>query len=649
MCGIFGVFRASGSPTAPQVARNIFRQLAVRSMTRGRDSAGVGRIGAETVDIVKEGCPIDQLLGDPAVVRMLDVDHGQAADAAVALFGHSRMETHGSFLNPANNQPVVRNDLVCIHNGIIVNAPDLWRDILNERPTTEVDTEVILALVEREIAQGAQGLLQAVQKILGYLEGSYSISLVDGRRGEWILATNTGSLYWTRSRDGSCSFFASERSILDPPSTLLGQPVEQLHPGQVVTLMEASTFARRVRVLPTEGLRPQRRVGAQNASSMRAIEARVNEGYARAKRAADTLRRCTRCILPETMPFIEFDAQGVCNYCHRHRPRETRGVEALREAVAPYRGRGRFGDCLVSLSGGRDSSYALHYVVRQLGLRAVAYSYDWGMLTDLGRRNQARMTGKLGVEHVLVSANIQQKRRNIRKNVEAWLHRPRLGTVPLFMAGDKQYFYHLNRVQRALQLPLSIYADNSLEHTDFKYGFAGILIDSKVGKAHAIGLGRTLRLFLYYGREYVLNPSYINGSVLDTLGAYGSQYFTSKEYLYIFRYLLWDEREVESTLTREYGWELAPDTQSSWRIGDGTQAFYNYLYFVGAALTEHDTFRSNQIREGAIDRASALKLAQVGNVPRIESLLWYFDTVGLKGDDVLAVVNARLPRSYDGK
>src|SRR5690606_30996958 len=109
-------------------------------------------------------------------------------------------------------------------------------------------------------------------------------------------------------------------------------------------------------------------------------------------------------------------------------------------------------------------------------------------------------------------------------------------------------------------------------------------------------------------------------------------YFTPKEYLYLFRYILWDEQEIEKTLINEYDWELAPDTKSSWRIGDGTQAFYNYIYYVGSGLTEHDTFRSNQIREGAIDRARALELAHIGNQPRLESLIWYFDTIGLPAD-----------------
>ena len=60
-----------------------------------------------------------------------------------------------------------------------------------------------------------------------------------------------------------------------------------------------------------------------------------------------------------------------------------------------------------------------------------------------------------------------------------------------------------------------------------------------------------------------------------------------------------------------YDWEYAPDTTTSWRVGDGTAAFYNYVNYIMAGFTEHDTFRSNQIREGQISRDEALSLVEI--------------------------------------
>jgi hypothetical protein len=101
------------------------------------------------------------------------------------------------------------------------------------------------------------------------------------------------------------------------------------------------------------------------------------------------------------------------------------------------------------------------------------------------------------------------------------------------------------------------------------------------------------------------NPAYINSSLLDTLHGYITYYLITHHNFYLFDYIDWDENEIDATLKKEYAWEFAPDTQSSWRIGDGTASFYNYIYYTLAGFSENDTFRSNQIREGVISRDQA--------------------------------------------
>ena len=86
----------------------------------------------------------------------------------------------------------------------------------------------------------------------------------------------------------------------------------------------------------------------------------------------------------------------------------------------------------------------LHMVKKVLKLNPIALTYDWGMVTDLARRNIARVCGKLGVENIIVAANIRWKRENIKKNIMAWLKRPNIATIPLFMAGDKYFFHYCN-------------------------------------------------------------------------------------------------------------------------------------------------------------------------------------------------------------
>ncbi|HDZ9635907.1 TPA: glucosamine 6-phosphate synthetase, partial [Vibrio cholerae] len=110
----------------------------------------------------------------------------------------------------------------------------------------------------------------------------------------------------------------------------------------------------------------------------------------------------------------------------------------------------------------------------------------------------------------------------------------------------------------------------------------------------------------------------------------------------------WDEKVIDDTLFNVYDWEKAIDTSTTWRIGDGTAAFYNYVYYTVAGFTEHDTFRSNQIREGDLTRDEALKLVAEENKPRYPNIRWYLDTLGLDFKEVISLVN-KIPKLYQYK
>jgi hypothetical protein len=364
------------------------------------------------------------------------------------------------------------------------------------------------------------------------------------------------------------------------------------------------------------------------------------------EREIDHLCRCSRCILPSTFPFIEFDEHGVCNYCNSYKPIVYRGGDLLQnEMNGLKRSRSAHHDCLIPFSGGRDSSYVLHYVKHELGLRPLAFSYDWGMLTDLARRNQSRMCGALGVEHVLISADIRKKRLNIQKNVSAWLKRPSLGTIPLFMAGDKQYFYYANQLLTQNHLSLSIMGENLLETTRFKTGFCGVRPQFDAEKTYSLTQWGKLQMMMFYAKEFALNPSYINSSLVDTLDAFKSYYVMEHRSINVFDYLKWDEDLVNQTIINGYNWEIDPETTTTWRIGDGTAAFYNYIYWMIAGFTENDTFRSNQIREGTLTRADALKKVMSENQPRWDSIRWYCNVIQMDFLKVIKVIHS-MPKLY---
>ncbi|MGE5425221.1 MAG: hypothetical protein ACM3N9_07640, partial [Syntrophothermus sp.] len=363
--------------------------------------------------------------------------------------------------------------------------------------------------------------------------------------------------------------------------------------------------------------------------------------------AVRKLKRCTACLLPETFPNIVFEANGVCNYCRNYKKKGVRNnLDELAKLVEPYRKANGKADCIVPFSGGRDSTYSLHIIKKELGLNPIAFTYDWGMVTDLARRNIARVCGKLGVENIIVSADIRWKRENIRKNILAWLKQPALGMIPLFMAGDKFFFYYCNQVKKQTGIDLNIWGTNYYENTEFKTGFAGLRPVADKKTIYSLSGLNKLKLFGFIGYNIVQSPGYLNQSVFDSLGSFAARYISKKkDYYHLFDYYQWDEQEINRLITHEYEWEKAIDTRSTWRIGDGTASFYNYIYYTVAGFSEYDTFRSNQIREGALDWETALTMVEKENVPRYETIRWYLEILQLDFEQVIKTIN-KIPKLY---
>ena len=195
-----------------------------------------------------------------------------------------------------------------------------------------------------------------------------------------------------------------------------------------------------------------------------------------------------------------------------------------------------------------------------------------------------------------------------------------------------------------LGIDLVIFCVNPLEKTSFKTGFCGVN-ESSGGWYYNTSIMNKLKLTAYYASNYALNPRYLNASVLDTVFAYFCSFMINHDYLFFNDYIRWNEKEINSTLIGTYDWETATDTDSTWRIGDGTAAFYNYIYYIMAGFTENDTLRSNQVREGTLTREDALRIARKDNQPRYESLQWYAREIGFDCDEVLRIINSA-PKLY---
>lgn len=620
--------------------RMLSGQLFRYSQSRGGEASGIACFSDESIAILKEPSPAREFIRTPQYVEMLDRYLSRQAGGTMGLIGHSRLVTNGFEALSFNNQPTIKDGVVCVHNGIVVNDSAIWSKYPGMTRKYEVDTEVIVSLFRHFVSTGLS-LFAVVNRIFGELEGAMNIALIADDVDSLVLATNNGSLYFTASADGQALMFASEEEILK--KSVASSGAGRVFDGRVVRLEPGEAMTVHLTSLETEtwmmGGEREEKSAAPDVVVSRKVYFDDTDEILRTN-----LRRCSRCILPETMPFIEFGPDGECNYCKNFTPAKQKSLDELLSLLSPSaRASGR-PDCIVGFSGGRDSSYGLHYLKKELGLNPLAYTYDWGMITDLARRNQSRICGKLGIEQILHSADIARKREYVRKNVMAWLKNPDLGTIPIFMAGDKHFYYYINRLQKQLDVPIIFCENGKLERSHFKAGFAGV--NEMYRRAYDVSRLESLRLAFYYVQAFLRNPAYVNRSLIDTATGYCATYFLDhSRYHYLYEHMDWNEEEIDRVLVGEYGWETDPTTPSTWRIGDGTAAFYNYIYYTLAGLTENDTLRSNQIRYGMMSREEALHKVVEENQPRYEAMQWYANTIGFNLTEAIKRINAA-PKAY---
>jgi amino acid adenylation domain-containing protein/non-ribosomal peptide synthase protein (TIGR01720 family) len=124
------------------------------------------------------------------------------------------------------------------------------------------------------------------------------------------------------------------------------------------------------------------------------------------KIAPDEVLKCIRCGLPNTFPDVTFDSQGLCSLCSTYdlykEKAETyfKTIDDLKEIFGNQKlGKESEYDCLVLLSGGKDSTYMLYQIV-ELGLNPLVFSLDNGYISDQAKGNIKRVVDSLGVDHI---------------------------------------------------------------------------------------------------------------------------------------------------------------------------------------------------------------------------------------------------------
>ncbi len=168
------------------------------------------------------------------------------------------------------------------------------------------------------------------------------------------------------------------------------------------------------------------------------------------------IRLCTRCIYPDTKPDLFFDDEGVCSACRSFESRsQVDWVERrteLKRLLADYRNRdGGNYDCIVPVSGGKDSTYQVVRLL-ELDLNPLCVTATTDSLSDIGRRNIENIK-RLGVDYLEMTTNPVVRRKINRLCLTeigdiSWPEHVTIFTIPV-------------RFAVRLGVPLIVWGENS--------------------------------------------------------------------------------------------------------------------------------------------------------------------------------------------
>jgi N-acetyl sugar amidotransferase len=126
------------------------------------------------------------------------------------------------------------------------------------------------------------------------------------------------------------------------------------------------------------------------------------------------MERCTKCILPLSLPKVKVGNSTECSFCATYtgpiadadkKVWEKKEAQ-LKKILNNVKSKGKY-DCIVPISGGKDSTFVLYYAVKVLKLRPLAFNYDNGFRSKEAVQNIERAVDKLGVDLIVYRPNQQ--------------------------------------------------------------------------------------------------------------------------------------------------------------------------------------------------------------------------------------------------
>lgn len=330
------------------------------------------------------------------------------------------------------------------------------------------------------------------------------------------------------------------------------------------------------------------------------------------------MRRCTRCILPETYPDITFDEKGICNKCkeydkkYRNQDYTKLNVE-LAHIINWAKKQNKRYDCLVPFSGGKDSTYTLYLCREKYKLKVLAVNFNNGLRTTAAIKNIDNIVKRTDVGYVCYGPNWELMKKLYREFF--------LKTGQFCFPCDMGIWATVHRVAEQYDVPLIVSGFSAqIESRGAKiYSYNSNLFKKIAGN---IITSEEAKDFL---------PETNWQKIIRRL-----KHFTLRRYrkqISLPEYIPWVDSEIKETITKELDWMTQEDGSSD-HIDCLFAPIKNYLVVQKWGFGEKTTKYSSMIRAGQMTREEALRKAKEEYVKKSESLEMFLKILNLSEKDI---------------
>ena len=318
------------------------------------------------------------------------------------------------------------------------------------------------------------------------------------------------------------------------------------------------------------------------------------------------MKRCIRCVVPETYPGVSFDERGVCNFCNATRHQEPIGEEALLRKLSSKKG-SRY-DCVLGISGGKDSCYVAYLARKRYGLKAVAVCYDFPFMRNLARQNVRNVCRALDLELVVVHSKNRLEYDLLRNHL--------MSLAPTGTTWGQCIFCHygidaiLHATAREKDAPFILSGTTSSE----LWWNPGNRTHLLMRHVKSLPLKELMQFARYQLKAYAnlvdqRRQFKLPGNRLLDVYRHPLWPRDGPEQVRVFEYVRWDHRTMERTLTEETGW-VRPEDSCSWRYDCILEPLLDFTYMKEFGISTSGLYLSSLIRSGLMGRDEAMAILE---------------------------------------